>query len=69
MCSDNVKASEIYIRMTVQYGGNCISPREVYECMERFKGVGMTVVADAHSGRLSTITCRVEGADQSTYPR
>jgi hypothetical protein len=46
-----------------------MSLREVYECMERYKAVEMSVADDAHSGWLSTVMCRVEGAHQSVYPR
>jgi hypothetical protein len=33
-----MKASEIYGRMTVQYGNNCMSQKKVYKWMERLKG-------------------------------
>lgn len=34
-----MKSSEVYRRMAVRYGGNCMSYRNVYEWMERLKGV------------------------------
>jgi hypothetical protein len=34
----SVKTSEIYGRLTVQYGDNCMSQGKVYEWVERFRG-------------------------------
>jgi hypothetical protein len=33
--SENVKTSEIYERMSVQYSGTCVGRRQVYEWVER----------------------------------
>ena len=43
-----MKFSEVYGRMTARYGGNCMSYCNVYEWMERLKGV-LTGERDAHS--------------------
>jgi hypothetical protein len=48
--------------MTVQYGDICMSQREVYRWVERFRR-GRTIVDDALSGRTSGVTC-VEIKDQ-----
>jgi hypothetical protein len=55
-----VKTGEIYGRMTVQYGDNCMSQRKVYERVERFGGGGWRSVDDdddARSGGSLTVTC------------
>ena len=48
LCSGLVKFSEVYGRMAARYGGNCMSYSNVYEWMERLKGV-LTGERDAHS--------------------
>jgi len=48
MCSGLVKFSEVYGRMAARYGGNCMIYCNVYEWMERLKGV-LTGECDAHS--------------------
>jgi hypothetical protein len=43
--SESMKTDEIYGRMTVQYGDNCMNQRQVYEWLKWFKG-GRTSVDD-----------------------
>jgi len=47
---DCVKSNEIYRRLTVQYGDNCMRQRKVSEWMERFKE-RRKIVHDERSGR------------------
>jgi len=48
--SEGVKPSEIYRRMTVQYGDSCLSQGRVYEWVERFQN-GRQNVSEHRSGR------------------
>ena len=44
--SDGVKPTEIHRRMSIQYGGRCMSRTQVYEWTEKFKN-GVTSVEDS----------------------
>jgi hypothetical protein len=46
----------MYRQITVYNGENCMSQREVYECVKIFK-IRQMRVDDSHSWRLSAITC------------
>jgi len=63
-----VKIGEIYRRMTVQYGDNCVNQREVYGWVERFKGGRTSVAGYVRCGLTSTVTCWGWGADWAAYP-
>jgi len=49
--SEGVKHSEIYRRMTVQYGDSCLSQRTVYEWVERFQNGRQNDSDEQRSGR------------------
>lgn len=51
-----MKSSDIYGRMTVQYRNLCKSPRNVYEWVERFKGVQTSVLDDTRYVRHLILT-------------
>jgi hypothetical protein len=53
--SEGVKTGEIYGRMSVQYGDNCMRRREVYVWVERFGGGRRSVDNDSRSGRPTTV--------------
>jgi hypothetical protein len=63
----NVKTSEIYGGMRVQYFGNCISKNCVYQWVETFKGGRISVAYGMHSVQPSTVTC--VGAKEKIYQR
>jgi hypothetical protein len=63
----NENYSEIYGRMTVEYGGSCMRQRRVYEWVEGFKG-GHSSAADARSQRPPIVICvEVEGRSVSVF--
>jgi hypothetical protein len=47
--SEDVKTVDIYRRMTLQDGDNCVSQRMVYKWMETFKAGRTTVPYDTTS--------------------
>jgi transposase len=49
--SKGVKPSEIYRRMTVQYGDSCLSQGRVYEWVERFQNGRQNVINEHRRGR------------------
>jgi hypothetical protein len=51
-----VSTSDIYGKLTVQYGDKYMCQKDIFEWIERFEGGQMSTVNDVNSGLPSTVT-------------
>ena len=55
LAAEGVKPSEVYRRMSAQYGSSCLNPPKVYKWIERFKGGRTSIKVEPRQGRPSEV--------------
>jgi hypothetical protein len=63
-----VTTDEIYRKMTILYGDNCMNQGIVYGWVERFKGGRTSVAGDARCGQTIATCVEVHAYETSTTP-